>query len=85
MLRIGELLVVEVVQEADKTPRLGILAEFGGIGPHRGFDREHVLAQRGRLCVLVHEGKGFCSVHVISTPHRSLHNASMSCGHNVRA
>src|SRR2546422_328097 len=73
VLGVGEFLVVEVVQQADETPRLGILAEFGGISPHRGLDREHVLAQRGRLRVLVHEGQGVGSVHWISTPHRSLH------------
>jgi len=85
MFLVGEFLVVEIVQQADEPPRLRIFAELGGVGPHRGLDREHVLAQRWRLRVLLHEGKSFGSVHLISTPHRSLHNASMSCGHNLRA
>src|SRR5438034_409440 len=44
VLGVGEFLVVEVVQQADETPRLGILTEYGGISPHRGLYREHVLA-----------------------------------------
>jgi hypothetical protein len=46
VLGIGEFFVIEVVQETDETPRLGILAQSGGVGAHRGLDREHVLAQR---------------------------------------
>jgi len=85
VLGIGKLFVIEVVQQANEPPRLGILAVFGGIRAHRSLDREHVLPQRRRLGVLLHERKGFDSVHLIATPHRSLHNASMSCGHSLRA
>ena len=85
MLRVGEFLVVEVVEQPDQPPRLRVLPELAGIGPHRGFDREHVLPQRGRLRVLLHERQGFLAIHCVSTPQRSLHSASINCGHNLRA
>jgi len=68
VIRLGVNLLRSKISH--NTPRLGILAEFGGIGPHGGLDREHVLAQRGRLRVLVHEGKGFglCSLDLHTPP-----------------
>src|SRR5207248_1896668 len=41
----GVHLVVEVVEHAGDAPALGVFAEAGGIGPHRGLDRARVLAQ----------------------------------------
>ena len=39
-------LVVEVVEQAGQAPELGVAVEPRGVGAHRGFDREHVAAQR---------------------------------------
>ena len=85
MLGVREFLVVEVVQQTDEPPRLRVFTELGGVRPHGGLDREHVLPQRRRLRVLLHQRHGFLAVHVISTPHRSLHSPSISCGHSLRA
>jgi hypothetical protein len=52
------LLVVEIVQEPDHTPGLGILAELPGVATHRGLDGQHVGAQVGALGVLGDETPG---------------------------
>ena len=85
VLGVGKFFVIKVVQQAHEAPRLGVFAELGGVGAHRGLDRQHVLAQRRRLRVLLHQGQGFVTIHDRSTPHRSLQSASISCGHKRRA
>ena len=85
VLRVGEFFVIKIVQQAHEAPGLRVFAELGGIGAHRGLDREHVLPQRRGLRVVLHQGQGFVTIHDRSTPHRSLQSASMSCGHNRRA
>lgn len=85
VLCVREFLVVKVVEQTDEPPRLRVLTELGGVSPHGSLDREHVLAQRSRLGVLVHQRQGFLAVHVIPTPQRSLHSASINCGHKRRA
>jgi len=55
---VGEALVVEIVNEARRSPPFLILAEFGGIGAHGALDGQHVLAQRVTRRVLVHQREG---------------------------
>ena len=65
VLLVGKLLVVEVVQQADQAPGLGILAVPDGIRAHGRLDREHVLAQRRGPGVLLHERQRFVTIHEI--------------------
>ena len=67
MRRVGKSLVVEVVQQADEPPGLGIFALALGHGPHRDLDGIHVFPQRVGCGVLVHESEG-----AVSREHRGL-------------
>ena len=55
---VGVALVVEVVQQPDHPPRLGILAGLRRHGPHGELDRVHVFPERVGGGVLLHQGEG---------------------------
>ena len=59
---VGIALVVEVVQQADQPPGVGVLARTLGHRAHRDLDRVHVLPQRVRRGVLVHQREGSVAV-----------------------
>ena len=84
MRGVGKALIVEVVQQADDAPRLRVFAELGGVGAHRRLDGQHVLAQRRRLGVLLHQGEGVGAIHQV-TFQRSAHSSAISTGHSLRA
>jgi hypothetical protein len=45
VLEVGIALVVEIVQQACQAPELDVTVEPRRIGPHRGFDGQHVPQQ----------------------------------------
>jgi hypothetical protein len=63
MLRVGEALVVEVVQEAHEPPIVRVLAVSNGKCPHGYLDGIHVPAKRLGLGVLVNKGEGLVAGH----------------------
>ena len=75
VLLVGPALVVEVVQQRDDAPVLFVLAEQPRVAAHRGFDRQHVLAQALALRVLGHQRPGRLSRHRHSiAPYTSAHH-----------
>src|SRR5262245_8839255 len=57
MRGVRKALVVEVVDETRQPPTCRILAEMLGVGAHRGFYRQHVLAKGVARGVLVHQSE----------------------------
>src|SRR5262245_34484451 len=55
--RIRPPLVIKIVQEANDSPFLLILAELSGLGPQHRLHRQHVPPQRLRGRVFVHQSK----------------------------
>ena len=60
---IGPALIVEIVQQPDDAPFLFVFVQLAGIGPHRRFDGQHVLAQALALRVLTNQRKCVVAVH----------------------
>ena len=57
------LLVVEIVQQPDQAPLIGIAAEPGRVSAHRRLDSQHVLDQALALCVLIEKRPGSGAGH----------------------
>ncbi len=51
-------LVVEIVEQSGQAPELDVAVKPGRVGAHRGFDGEHVAAQRFGFRPLAKEGPG---------------------------
>src|SRR5580704_16212116 len=66
--RVWPAFVIEIVQEADAAPLRLVLAQFTGVGPHGGFDGQHVPDEVFVLGVFADECQIGLTTHSRSLP-----------------